>query len=305
MGYRTSYVLVTPLHEDAGQLDDLVTTIRAQELRPALWVVVDDGSSDGTERRLRRLAARDEWIVGECLPRSASGRRRLHAELLVHGIRRAAETAEAERIDPRFVVHVDPDLRCSPSLLAELIDRCDRDRSVGIGSCGITEVGEDGQAHRLREVVDGVPRAELRAWRRDCIEEVGMQPGPRWAESTAVRARNRGWSTTVFDDLVVEAASPGPGRDSLRGSWRHGAEGWQVGLHPLALAEEAVSASVSERGLRGVAMVAGYVEAAISRRRRSQDPELREYFGEDRLDRRARQLLSRVPVVGRRFRRRT
>jgi hypothetical protein len=53
-----------------------------------------------------------------------------------------------------------------------------------------------------------------------------------------------------------------------------------------------------------VAILAGYVEAAISGQRRSRDPEVREYFGEDLLKQQARTLLSRVPVVGRRFRRR-
>lgn len=304
LGYRSSYVLVTPLRDDATQLDDLVATIRAQERRPSVWVLVDDGSSDDTERRLRRLEAREEWIHGVCLPRAASGEPRRHADLLVQGARRATQAAEAERAEPSYVVHVDADLRCAPSLLIELIDRCERDRRVGFSSCVVAEVGEDGTTRRHRDVVDGIPRADLRVWRRDCIEEVGMRPEPRWAEATAVRARNRGWQTPVFEDLMVEAARPGPGQAALRGSWRHGAEGWQVGLHPLVLAEQAVTASVNDRDLRGVAMVAGYVEAAISRRRRSQDPELREYFGEDLRRERARRLLARVPVVGRRFRRR-
>lgn len=304
MGYPSTYLLVTPVREDAAQLDDLVATIRAQERRPALWVIVDDGSSDDTERRLRRLGARDEWIVGVCLPRSTSTRLRPHAELLVQGFRTATETAEAEGIDHRYVVHLDADLRCSPQLLAELIGRSDQDRSVGIASCVIAEVGEDGHTLRHRDVRDGIPRADLRVWRRDCVEEVGMRPEPRWAEVTGVRARNRGWRTPVFEDLVVEAAAPRPGPAALRGSWRYGAEGWQVGLHPLVLAQQAMSASLHERDLRGVAMVAGYVGAAISRRRRSPDPELREYFGESLLEDQTRRLMSRVPMVGRRFRRR-
>lgn len=304
MGYRSSYVMVTPVREDATQLDDLAATVRAQERRPALWVIVDDGSADDTVARLRRLRARDPWIHPVALPRTPDGEPRRRDMVVTAGFRVAAELAEAEGIDHRYVVNLDPDLRCPPQLLAELVERSDRDRSVGIASCTIQEVADDGRAERRRDVIDGIPRADLRVWRRACVEEVGMQPAPRWAETTGLRARNRGWLTPVFEDLVVEAAEPRVLRHAWQGFRSAGAESWEVGLHPLVLAGHAVAASVQDRDLRGVAMLAGYVEAAISGQRRTRDPEVREYFGDDLLRHQARTLLSRMPVVGRRFRRR-
>jgi len=297
-------VLVTPVRDQAGLLDDLVATIRAQERRPERWVIVDDGSTDDSPRRLQKISAREPWVHVVLLPQVASGKARTYAERLVQSFRSAAELAEAEAIDHGWVINLDPDLRCSPQLLAELIERSHRDRSVGMCSCTIAEVGDDGGLRRERDIVDGIPRADLRVWRRECLEEVGMRAAPRWAETTGLWARNRGWQTPVFEDLVVEAARPGVLRDGLHGFVRHGAEGWHVGLHPLVLAEQALAASVHDRDLRGVAMVAGYVEAAFSGRKRSRDPELRQYFGDELLKERARELLSRVPMVGRRFRRR-
>ncbi len=303
MGIRSSYVLVTPATDEAGLLDDLVVTIRTQERRPDLWVIVDGGSSDDTAHRVRRLGQRDPWIHGITMPASSGAAPRGRAELVVAGFRYATEQAEADGLAPRYLVNLDPDLRCAPHLLAQLIDRCDGDRNVGIGSCMVADVTDDGRVSRHRDVVDGIPRGELRVWRRACAEEVGMQVVARWAESTGLRARNRGWRTPVFADLSVEAARPGVVRGAWNGFGTRGAEGWEVGLHPLLMAGEAVTASARDRDLRGVAMLAGYVKAAISGQRRSHDPELREYFGEDRLKQETRRLLSRVPLVGRRFRR--
>lgn len=303
MGYRSSYVMVTPVREDAAQLDELAATVRAQERRPVLWVIVDDGSSDDTAMRLRRLRARDPWVHPVTLARTSSGEPRRRDLVVTIGFRHATELAEAEGIDHQYVVNLDPDLRCPPQLLAELVERSERDRSVGIASCTIQEVADDGRAERQRDVIDGNPRAELRVWRRACVEEVGMQPAPRWAETTGLRARNRGWLTPVFEDLVVEASRPGVLRHAWKGFRSEGAESWEVGLHPLVLAGQAVAASVQDRDLRGVAMLAGYVEAAISGQRRTRDPEVREYFGDDLLKHQARTFLSRVPVVGRRFQR--
>lgn len=295
--------MVTPARDEAGQLDDLVATVRAQELRPVAWVIVDDASTDDTSSRLERLRIREPWIYPLALPRTPQGEPRRRAEVITTGFRFAADLAEAEGIDHRYAVNLDADLRCTPQLLAELIARSERDRHIGMASCTIHDVGDDGAVERPRDVNDGIPRAALRVWRRDCLEEVGMQPVPRWAETTGVRARNRGWLTPVFEDLSVEAARPGVLRHAWRGFRNHGAEGWEVGLHPLVLAGQVMAASVHDRDLRGVAMLAGYVEAAMTGKRRSPDPELRAYFGGDLLEQQTRTLLSRVPVVGRRFRR--
>ncbi|MCH9683672.1 MAG: glycosyltransferase family 2 protein, partial [Deltaproteobacteria bacterium] len=301
MAYASSnYLMLTTVREQAGMLDELVATVRAQERPPVIWVVLDDGSSDDTMGRLRRAQARDPWIHGVSLPRTANGDPRRPADLLAQGFRVVAEKAEADRISYRYMVNLAADLRCPPNLMAELVARSDRDRGIGIASCVIGEVDEQGSMLRQRTVVDGLPRGDIRVWRRECLEDVGIASVPRWAETTGLRARNRGWRTPVFEDLIVEAAPPGVVRDGWRGYARHGAEGWEVGLHPLVLASEAVAASVADRDLRGIAMVAGYVEAAVSGRRRSHDPELREFFGGDLLEDQARRLLSRVPMVGRR-----
>lgn len=298
-----SYVLVTPVRNDAEHLDELVATVRAQEHRPALWVIVDDGSTDDTRARLARIQRRDPWVETRLLAAPPDGRSRPRAQLLVQGFVAAEQLAEAQGLRHEWVVNLRPDLRCPPHLLGYLLDRCSRDRSVGLCSCSIEEVDDDGGGvRRRRPVVDEVPHCELRLWRRECLEQVGMVAVARYGATTAVRARNRGWHTPVFTDLVVEATRPGVLREGLRGFQRDGAEGWQVGLHPLLLAEQAVVASVTDRDLRGVAMVAGYVQAALSGRRRSQDPELREYFGEDLLSARARRLMERVPGLGRRRR---
>src|SRR5690606_29398199 len=196
-----------------------------QERRPELWVIVDDGSTDDTAQRLRRLAARDSWIHAISLPRPPEGEPRRRAQLVTTGFRHASELAEAEGIAHRYVVNLDADLRCPPGLIAELLERSERDRSVGIASCTVAEVAEDGRVERRRDVVDGIPRADLRVWRRACVEEVGMLPGPRWAETTGLRARNRGWSTLVFEDLVAEATEPRVRRDAWTGFRSDGAEG--------------------------------------------------------------------------------
>ena len=42
------YIVVTPCRNEEKKLPNLVQSITAQTIRPALWVIVDDGSTDKT-----------------------------------------------------------------------------------------------------------------------------------------------------------------------------------------------------------------------------------------------------------------
>ncbi len=281
---QPTWALVTPVCDDGDLLDDLAAVIRRQELRPMRWVIVDDGSRDRTAEILARLSARDPWIDVVTLPSRAStdDAATRYAQAVVHGFRALLELAEAERIELDFVANLDADVRPHPSLFAELVLRSSRDRGIGIASCRMAATADDGAWLPQLQHPCGAPRSALRLWRRECLEQTAFYPAPRWASVTGLRARNRGWRTVVHTDLVAELVR----HDKARHGWWAGFRGigagaWFVGAHPLTIAMEAVVVSAHGRDLRGLALVAGYVESAVRGRRRSTDPELLEFYGSD------------------------
>ena len=42
------YCLITPCRDEAAYLQTTIDTVAAQSVRPAKWVIVDDGSTDET-----------------------------------------------------------------------------------------------------------------------------------------------------------------------------------------------------------------------------------------------------------------
>jgi GT2 family glycosyltransferase len=278
---------VTPIRDEADLLHELALVVRSQEHRPVRWVIVDDGSRDRSLELVARLAARDPWIVCVTVPPGdgdgdgPTGPER-YAANLVHGFRTLFEVLEADHLEVDYVANLDADIRPPPALFAELIERSERDRSIGIASCRLGTTDAEGRfATQLRHPC-GAPRSGLRLWRTECLQQAGLYPVPSWASVTGVRARNRGWRTVVHEDLAAEVVR----RDAARGGWwtafrRLGAGAWFVGAHPLTIAMQAVVVSAHERDLRGLALVAGYVESAARGRRRSTDPELLEFYGND------------------------
>src|SRR6266699_6154538 len=57
-----TYVLITPARNEAGYIEGTVKSVISQIVRPVKWVIVSDGSTDGTDEIVQRYAAGHDWI---------------------------------------------------------------------------------------------------------------------------------------------------------------------------------------------------------------------------------------------------
>jgi len=55
-------VVVSPVRDEAAYLQRTIDSVVSQTVRPAVWIIVDDGSSDGTAEIAHRAAAEHDWI---------------------------------------------------------------------------------------------------------------------------------------------------------------------------------------------------------------------------------------------------
>src|SRR5690606_3909110 len=57
-----SYVVITPARNEAQFIERTIQSMVAQDVRPLRWVIVSDGSTDGTDEIVARYAAEHFWI---------------------------------------------------------------------------------------------------------------------------------------------------------------------------------------------------------------------------------------------------
>src|SRR5882762_4070140 len=60
---RPCYVIITPVRNEARHFEDTVKAVIQQTSPPLEWVIVDDGSSDGTEEIADRYSTLCSWIT--------------------------------------------------------------------------------------------------------------------------------------------------------------------------------------------------------------------------------------------------
>ena len=63
-----TYVLVTPARDEVQFIELTLKSMVAQRYHPLKWVIVSDGSTDGTDEVVSRYAAENSWIELVRLP---------------------------------------------------------------------------------------------------------------------------------------------------------------------------------------------------------------------------------------------
>jgi biofilm PGA synthesis N-glycosyltransferase PgaC len=57
-----AYVLITPARDEAKFIEKTIKSVVTQTVLPLKWVIVSDGSTDGTDDIVKRYVAEHPWI---------------------------------------------------------------------------------------------------------------------------------------------------------------------------------------------------------------------------------------------------
>ncbi len=66
-----TYVLITPARNEAAFIELTIKSVIGQTVLPLKWVIVSDGSTDGTDEIVKKYAAEHPWIELVRMPERA------------------------------------------------------------------------------------------------------------------------------------------------------------------------------------------------------------------------------------------
>ncbi len=93
-------LIVSPVRNEARHIDKVARAVAAQELAPARWVAIDDGSTDGTYELLKELEGEIDLLT--VMPRACRGRRTGRARAQGSARRRQSRCATSTWPWPRW-----------------------------------------------------------------------------------------------------------------------------------------------------------------------------------------------------------
>jgi poly-beta-1,6-N-acetyl-D-glucosamine synthase len=277
----TRYVIVTPARDEESHIERTILAVAAQSVRPAQWIIVDDGSKDRTGEIIDRAAQKYSWI--KVLHRPNRGFRQAGGGVI------AAFNEGYELIDSKeweFLVKLDADLSFSPDYFERCFEEFKREPRLGIGGGGIYHL-ENGTL-KLEPNPNFHVRGATKIYRRQCWEKLGgLVLAPGWDTIDELKANMLGWSTRTFPELKLlhfrfTGAADGAWKDSVK----NGFANYVTGYHPIFMLVKCLKRLGSRPYLTGsIGLAWGYLRGYLKRASRVQDPDLIAYTRSQQLRR--------------------
>jgi biofilm PGA synthesis N-glycosyltransferase PgaC len=286
-------LVVSPVRNEADHIVSVARAVAAQELAPARWIVIDDGSDDGTLELLHELEREIDFLTVMQAPQYSPEAGESPRDRLAHAIevrnfnlalaqataagRASAGGAAAESYT--HVMKLDGDIELPPQYLRVLMERFAQDPSLGLAGGVLVEPTAGGDVRRVKIPANHIHGA-LKCYSRACLTAIGgVQERLGWDTIDETYARMRGFRTARFPDLVSVHHRPLASADgALRGHARHGECAYIAHYDPVWVALRSLKvAQRAPRGLSGAAFLYGYARAAARRVEQVPDSEYRRF----------------------------
>lgn len=306
------YVIITPVRNEVERVGKTIDSVAAQTIPPRRWIMVNDGSTDGTTELLDAAAQKHAWIRvvhradrgcrkpgGGVMEAFYDGYRLLSSapsageDEVVAGLAEPAPTGTVSPGAPApgawdFLVKLDGDLEFAPTYFAECFARFQADPRLGIGG-GTVCYELNGQW--LEEAKGDPPfhvRGATKIYRRACWEAIGgLLKAPGWDTLDEVKANQLGWRTYSFKEIkLLQLKSTGTADGAWRNWFKNGWGSYIVGYHPLFMFAKSVQRFFRPpRGVGGLALLCGFASGYFRRTPQVADPDLIRYLRRQQLNR--------------------
>jgi glycosyltransferase involved in cell wall biosynthesis len=288
-----AYVLVTPARNEARFIELTIQSVVAQTVRPLRWVIVSDGSTDGTDEIVLRYAAQHDWIELVRMPE----RIERHFAGKVNAIN--AGLAQVKHLTYEVFGSLDADISFDRDYFAFLLEKLAADPSLGL--VGTPYRNTASEVYDFRFVSTDHVSGACQVFRRTCFEAIGgYQPVKVGTIDTiaGLAARMHGWKTRTFTEKISLHHRMGGTAEasSLRARFVVGTKDYALGNHPLwQLFRGIYQMTKKPYVIRGLTMTAGYLWSAVRRVERPIAHELVEFRRKEEMDHLAKMFLRMTP----------
>ena len=278
-----NYVLITPARNEAQFIELTIQSVVKQTVPPIKWVIVSDGSTDGTDEIVRKYANEHPWIELVRMPL----RRERHFAGKVHAFN--AGYARVQDLDYEVLGSLDADVSFDQDYFSYLLRKLAEDRTLGLVGTPFKEGTNPTYDYRFVSIEHVSGACQL--FRRECFEQIGGYvpvKGGCIDHIAVISARMKGWKTRTFTEKVcLHHRQMGTAQNSvLMARFRNGRKDYVIGNHPIwELCRAAYQMTKKPMVLGGLMLVSGYVWALIRRVERPVSPELVAFYRREQMQR--------------------
>jgi glycosyltransferase involved in cell wall biosynthesis len=297
MSTLPKYVLITPARNEAKFIELTLKSVISQTVLPAKWVIVSDGSTDGTDDIVNRYIGDHPWIELVRMPE----RRERHFAGKVYAFN--AGYARLKDVEYDYLGSLDADISFDTEYFEFLLRQLADNPALGLVGTPFAEESKEVYDYRFTSVEHVSGACQI--FRRECFEIIGGYTpikGGGIDLVAVVTARMKGWGTRTFTEKVCHhhRKMNSAMNQGLKLKFRWGQSDYRLGSHP---AWEFVRCFYQMRKqpyvIGGLLILAGYYSSLISRRPRAVSAEFMEFRGGEQMQRLREFVGRKLPIFGR------
>jgi biofilm PGA synthesis N-glycosyltransferase PgaC len=224
------YALITPARNEAQFIELTLKSVVAQTVRPSKWVIVSDGSTDGTDEIVNRYIEKNSWI--ELLRMTERQERHFAGKVLAFN----AGYERVKCLPYEVVASLDADISFDEGYFEFLLTKLSED--PGLGVVGTPFLDSQRESYDYRFVSIEHVSGACQVFRRQCFEDIGGYvpvKGGGIDHIAVITSRMMGWKTRAFlEKACTHHRDMGTAeRGSVMARFKFGMQDYALGGHPL------------------------------------------------------------------------
>ncbi|MFH1998172.1 MAG: glycosyltransferase family 2 protein [Planctomycetota bacterium] len=278
----TSYIIITSVRNEAPLIEMTIKSVIKQTVLPMKWIIVSDGSTDGTDDIVTKYARERKWIELLRLPERSGW----HFTDKVNAFNAGYE--KVKNLNYEIIGNIDADLTFEKGYMEFLLSKFAENANLGVAG---TRLKEESRQYDYRftniEHVSGA----CALFRRKCFEDIGGYI-PLKVEGTAlmavITARLKGWQTRTFPEICcVHYPETRVGRQATsKTKFESGYHDYLMGSHAVWQGVRSIYQMRQKPFVvGGVALLSGYLWAMMTQAERPVTKDLIKFYQMEQMSR--------------------
>jgi glycosyltransferase involved in cell wall biosynthesis len=192
-----SYIVITPVKNEEKYFRFIADSLISQSLKPEIWLVVDDGSTDNSSEIIKNYAKKYDWIRYSKL--ESRNEERSFGAKVIRAFNFGLKQITNDNYD--FITKLDADLTLPAQYFYEISQAFKSIAKLGIVGGIIVEKESDfNEKLNSEEFVEGA----LKSIRKECFKDIGgFWEVNGWDGIDQHLARYRGWDVKNLPIPIV------------------------------------------------------------------------------------------------------
>lgn len=278
------YILLTVAKNESKFLQRVIDSLANQTIKPALWLYLDDNSTDNSLQLVEQNKTKHKWIQIAKFPKK--GKRDLlfhYAEICVYGFNKLLQQASKKKLAYSYIGLLDGDIMLQNNYYELLISEFEKDKTKGILSGGIYYYNKHSELILEKRHKDN-PSGGARLWKKSVFTKTkgySITPSPDTVAN--IKSSNLGFKNEQISNIkAIQLRRTNSAQGFWKGYLNVGKANYYLGYPTKIAFLKSLKLTTQYPFYKGVAYLKGYLSFKL-KNKITTDKELLIYFKSKRI----------------------